>query len=46
MCNKNIGVLNIELTSLDKDCIVDVNTGIDTAVANAQILSEGNKKHF
>lgn len=46
MHNKNIGVMQINLTSMDENCTVDVNTGIDTSVANAQILSEGNKRHF
>jgi kojibiose phosphorylase len=44
--NKHIGVMQIALTSLDKDCIVDVNTGIDTSVSNQGILSEGRKRHF
>ncbi|HIE36220.1 MAG TPA: glycoside hydrolase family 65 protein, partial [Candidatus Omnitrophica bacterium] len=44
--NKNIGVMQIALTSLDKDCIVDINTGIDTSVSNQGILSEGRKRHF
>ncbi len=44
--NKNIGVMRVALTALDTGCEIDVNTGIDTAVANAGILSEGRKKHF
>lgn len=44
--NRNIGAMQIALTSLDRDCWIDVNTGIDTSVSNAGILSEGRKKHF
>lgn len=46
MQQKNTGVIRIALTSLDQDCIVDINTGIDTSIANAGILSEGKKRHF
>lgn len=46
MHQKSIGVMRIALTSLDDNCIVDVNTGIDTSIANAGILSEGKKRHF
>lgn len=44
--NKNIGVMQIALTALDSDCVVDVHTGIDTSVSNSGILSEGKKRHF
>lgn len=44
--NKNIGLMQIALTALDADCLIDINTGIDTSVSNAGILSEGRKKHF
>ena len=44
--DKNIGVMQISLTSLDAGCVLDVNTGIDTSVSNAGILTEGRKKHF
>jgi len=44
--NKNIGVMQIALTALDADCIVDINTGIDTSISNAGIISEGRKRHF
>ena len=44
--NKNIGLMQIALTALDDDCVLDINTGIDTSVSNAGILSEGRKKHF
>ena len=44
--DKNIGVMQIALTPLDGACETDINTGIDTSVANAGILSEGRKKHF
>ncbi|MFC1806861.1 glycoside hydrolase family 65 protein [Candidatus Omnitrophota bacterium] len=47
MKNKNIGVMQIIVTPLDDDCTVDINTGIDTAVYNAPVISEGTKKkHF
>jgi len=44
--NKNIGLIQIALTPLDGDCLLDVNTGIDTSVYNAGILTEGRKRHF
>ena len=44
--NKNIGVMQVAVTALDAGCVVDINTGIDTSVSNAGILSEGRKKHF
>ena len=46
MHNKNIGAMQVVFTPLDADCVLDINTGIDTAVFNARILSEGKKKHF
>ena len=44
--DKNIGVMQIALTPLDAACALDINTGIDTAVSNAGVLTEGRKKHF
>jgi len=44
--NKNIGVMQIAVTPLDAVCVLDVNTGIDTSVSNAGVLTEGRKKHF
>ena len=44
--NKNIGAMQIAITALDGACVMDINTGIDTSVANARILSEGRKRHF
>jgi len=44
--DKSIGVMQISLTPLDSACVLDINTGIDTAVSNAGILTEGRKKHF
>ena len=46
MSDKNIGVMQIAITALDEDCIVDVNTGIDTSVGNTSVLTEGKKRHF
>ncbi len=46
MANKNIGVMQIAVTPMDADCILDVNTGIDTSVCNSGTISEGVKKHF
>ncbi|MFC1699243.1 glycoside hydrolase family 65 protein [Candidatus Omnitrophota bacterium] len=44
--NRNIGVMQIAVTPLDATCCIDINTGIDTSVSNAGILSEGRKRHF
>lgn len=44
--NKNIGAMQIVLTSLDAACVVDINTGIDTSISNAGVLTEGRKRHF
>ncbi|MFC1709782.1 glycoside hydrolase family 65 protein [Candidatus Omnitrophota bacterium] len=46
MHQKNIGVLQVAFTPLDADCVIDINTGIDTSVANLPSFSEGKKKHF
>ncbi|MEW6676225.1 MAG: hypothetical protein AB1348_09550 [Nitrospirota bacterium] len=46
MHNKNIGVMQIALTPLDDDCIVEINTGIDTSVHQMRTVSEGERKHF
>ncbi len=46
MHDKNIGCMQISFTPLDKDCDVDIHTGIDTAVFNAGGISEGRKQHF
>jgi len=46
MHNKNIGVMQIVFTPLDKDCVIDVVTGINTAVTTTGGFSEGRKKHF
>ncbi len=44
--NKNIGVMQIAVTALDANCLMDINSGIDTSISNAGILSEGRKRHF
>lgn len=44
--DRNIGVMRIALAALDSDCTVDINTGIDTSVSNAGVLTEGRKRHF
>ncbi len=46
MDNKNIGVMQIVLTSLDENCEVDISTGIDVSVCNSGVLTEGRKRHF
>jgi len=46
MHNKNIGVVQVELTPMDAGCSIDVHSGIDTSVANAGGSNEGWKKHF
>ncbi|MCD6583395.1 MAG: glycoside hydrolase family 65 protein [Candidatus Omnitrophica bacterium] len=44
--NKNLGVMQIIFTPLDKNCLLDVYTGIDTSVFNVGTVTEGRKKHF
>lgn len=44
--NKYIGAMQIAITPVDVSCVIDVNTGIDTSIANATVLSEGRKRHF
>ncbi|MBU3958293.1 MAG: hypothetical protein KKE91_00350, partial [Candidatus Omnitrophica bacterium] len=44
--NKNIGVMQIVFTPLDANCVVDINTGMETSVSNTGVLSEGRKRHF
>ena len=46
MDNKNVGVMQISITPLDGPCEIEINTGIDTSVSNAGVLTEGRKKHF
>ncbi|MCK4851926.1 MAG: glycoside hydrolase family 65 protein, partial [Candidatus Omnitrophica bacterium] len=46
MQKKNIGAMQIVLTPLDRDYVVDVQTGIDTSVYNSGTVTEGRKKHF
>ncbi|MFH2145075.1 MAG: glycoside hydrolase family 65 protein [Candidatus Omnitrophota bacterium] len=46
MHNKHIGVMQVALTALDQDCVIDVETGIDTSVSNVANFSEGRKRHF
>ncbi|OPX30636.1 MAG: hypothetical protein B1H08_01160 [Candidatus Omnitrophica bacterium 4484_171] len=46
MSDKNIGVMQIVITPLDKPCIIDINTGIDVSVYNTGVLTEGRKRHF
>ncbi|MFH1318943.1 MAG: glycosyl hydrolase family 65 protein [Candidatus Omnitrophota bacterium] len=46
MHNKNIGVMQITLTPKDAECVLDINTGIDTSISNAGVLTEGRKRHF
>jgi len=41
MADKNLGVMRIEITPLDKDCVMDVETNIDTSVYNVGTLTEG-----
>ena len=44
--NRNVGAMQIAVTALDAACVMDINTGIDTSVSNARILSEGKKSIF
>ncbi|MDO9572900.1 MAG: hypothetical protein Q7J37_03355, partial [Candidatus Omnitrophota bacterium] len=46
MDNKNIGAMQISITPLDGPCEIEINTGIDTSISNAGVLTEGRKKHF
>ena len=46
MDNKNIGLMQIAITPLDASCELEINTGIDTSVNNAGVLTEGRKRHF
>ncbi|MBL7130141.1 MAG: glycoside hydrolase family 65 protein [Candidatus Omnitrophica bacterium] len=46
MADKNIGVMQIVLTSLDDDAKITIQTGIDASVHNAGVVTEGRKKHF
>ncbi len=46
MEDKNAGVMQIAVTPLDSDCLVDVNSGIDTSVCNTGAVTEGSKRHF
>ena len=46
MHNKNIGVMQIVLTPLDDKAELTIQTGIDTSVFNAGVLTEGRKRHF
>ena len=44
--DKHIGAMQIAVTSLDANCTIDINTGIDTSVSNVGSVSEGRKRHF
>ena len=46
MHDKNLMIMRIVLTPLDQDVKLEVQTGIDTGVHNAGVLTEGRKKHF
>ncbi len=46
MANKNIGGMQIIITPLDDNVEIELYTGIDTAVHNAETATEGKKKHF
>ena len=46
MDDKNIGVIQIAVTPLDSECVLDINTGIDTSVCNTGAVTEGSKRHF
>jgi len=38
--------MQIAVTPLDSECVLDVNTGIDTSVCNVGTVTEGIKRHF
>ncbi len=46
MADKNIGVMQVVLTSLDAGVTASIETGIDTSVYNTGGVTEGRKKHF
>ncbi len=46
MHSKNIGVMQVMITPLDCDCLLEVHTGIDTSVSNKGMQDEGEKRHF
>ena len=46
MSDKNIGVMQIILTPLDDDAEIELQTGVDVAVHNTGVMTEGDKRHF
>jgi len=46
MYARNIGVMQVVFTPLDKGAKFSIETGIDTSVYNSGTLTEGRKKHF
>jgi len=46
MMDKNIIAMEIELTPLDADMTIDMQTMIDTGVMNRGTITEGRKRHF
>ena len=46
MKDKNIGVMQVIVSSLDDDVTLSIQTGIDTSAYNAGTVTEGRKKHY
>lgn len=46
MRDKNIAVMQIVLTALDGDAEVELQGGLDEAVFNRGVVTEGSKRHF
>jgi len=44
--DRHLGVMQIILTPLDADVEVELQSGIDVAVSNIGLVSEGSKRHF
>lgn len=46
MKDKNIAVMRVYLTPLNRPCTITIGSDIDTSVSNVSGISEGRKKHF
>ncbi|MFH1791972.1 MAG: glycosyl hydrolase family 65 protein [Candidatus Omnitrophota bacterium] len=46
MHDKNLVMMRVFITPLDKPCAVTIETDLDTSVSNVSGLSEGRKQHF
>jgi len=46
MCDKNIAVMRVYVTPVNKPCTIMVETGINTSTSNSGSFDEGKKRHF